>query len=98
MSFWSNAERQRQSDLNSEETTTSNDHSQLHGTNDQGLGNEGIYADLTDRSFNDQQYSRLHIYAKPNVKASANAEYANRGFIELTQLAEDYCNIADMAL
>ena len=47
-----------------------------------------------DRSFNDQQYSRLHIYANESVNAcantSSNAEYANRGVIELTQLAEDY--------
>ena len=61
------AERQRQLDLNSElreEATASKDHSQLHGTNDQGSGNEGNYADLTDRSLNDQQYSCLHMYAK----------------------------------
>ena len=68
------AERQCQVDLNSEERTISKEHSQHRGTTDHGLGNEGNYTDLMDRSFNDLQYSRLHIYANSSVKASVNAK------------------------
>lgn len=80
------AERQHRSDLNSElreERTISKDHSEHSGRTDQGLGNEGTYANLMHKSFDDQQYSRLHIYANSsvntsaNANASANAEYAN---------------------
>ena len=78
------AETQRQSELISnsrEEKIIPKEHPQHHGTTDQGFANEGHYADLMDRSFNDRQYSRLHIYANSSVKASdntsASAEYVN---------------------
>jgi len=91
-------ERQRQSEWNSElreETTISKEHSQHQEETEQGLGNEENYANLTNRSFNDQQYSRLHIYANSSLNtgadASANAEYANQGIVELTKLAAVAC-------
>jgi len=100
------AERQRQSELTNElreETTIQEEQFQLHRTTDQSFGNEGNYADLMDRSFDDQQYSRLHIYADSSVKANANtsasAEYVNwELFIESMQLADDHNSSAAVAL
>lgn len=80
------AERQDQSDLNCElreEKTISKKDSQHRWATDQGLANEVTYANLMHKSFDDQQYSRLHIYSNSsvnttaNANASANAEYAN---------------------
>ena len=87
------AERQRQSELSLADTTIANQESA-----DQSLDNQGndMYADLMDRSFSDQHYSRLHIYANASVNTSVSAEYANQGFIESMQLA-DY-NSADIEL
>lgn len=66
------AERQRQSELNLEETTIAKEHSQHQSSTDQRLDNEGNYAELMNRSFSDQQYSSLHIYANSSFNTSAN--------------------------
>jgi len=93
------AERQRQSVLNRDETTIAIEHFQYQVAAEQSFGQELNYAHLMDRSFNDQQYSRLHIYANDDsierANANTNAEYANREFVELMQLTGEHFNNAD---